>query len=120
MPHLRLEYSDNIQSNISPSLFKKLISILNKAAGAKSENCKARAIKIKNFCIGSDNKKEGFVHLEINILKGRTEKIKNQICQESLIIIKSYFQRVKGLDHIQFSLEIREMQRANYFTSNNL
>ena len=97
-----------------------MISILNKAAGAKPENCKARAIKFKNFCIGSDNKKEGFVHLEINILKGRTEKIKNQICQESLIIIKSYFQRIKGLDHIQFSLEIREMQRANYFTSNNL
>ena len=51
MPHLRLEYSDNIQTNISPSLFKNLISILNKAAGVKTENCKARAIKIKNFCI---------------------------------------------------------------------
>ena len=87
------------------------------AAKVKSENCKSQAIRIKNYHIGSRNKDEGFIHLKIKILEGRTEKIKNQIIHESLKSLKSYFENTTG-HNIQYSIEIQEMKLENYFTSN--
>ena len=65
----------------------------------------------------SKNNNEGFIHLKIKLLEGRTEKIKNQIAQKALIVLKSYFKNTK-LHNIQYSIEIQEMKKGNYFTTN--
>ncbi len=117
MPHISLEYTENIQTIIKSDIFDKLITIIIQAAEVKYENCKSRAMKIKDFYIGSRNDDEGFVHLEIKFLEGRTEKIKNQIAQESLKALKSYFKNNK-VHNIQFSIEVQEMKQVNYFTTN--
>ena len=117
MPHISLEYTENIQTIIKSDLFDKLITIIIQAAEVKNKYCKSRAIKIKDFYIGSRNNNEGFVHLKIKILEGRTEKIKNQIAQKSLKALKSYFKNTR-LHNIQYSIEIQEMKKGNYFTTN--
>ena len=99
MPHISLEYTENIQTIIKPDLFDALIAIIIQATEVKNKHCKSRAIKIKNFYIGSRNYNEGFVHLEIKILEGRTEKIKNQIAQESLKALKSYFNNLFSIEN---------------------
>ena len=117
MPHISLEYTENIETIIKSDLFDKLITIIIQAAEVKYEHCKSRAVKINDFYIGSSNNNEGFVHLKIKILEGRTEKIKNQIAQESLKVLKSYFQNTKA-HNIQYSIEIQEVKQGNYFTTN--
>ena len=117
MPHISLEYTENIQTIIKSDLFDKLINIIIKAAEVKYKHCKSRSIEIKNFYIGSRNNDEGFVHLEIKIMEGRTKKIKNQIAQKSLKTLKSYFKNT-NIHNIQYSIEIQEMKKGNYFTTN--
>ena len=112
MPHISLEYTENIQTIIKSDIFDKLTTIIIQAAEVKHENCKSRAVKIKDYYIGSKNNNEGFVHLKIKLLEGRTEKIKNQIAQESLKALKSYFNNTKA-HNIQFSIEIQEMKQVN-------
>ena len=117
MPHISLEYSENIQTIINSDFFDQLQSVVIQAAKVKPENCKSRSIKIKSFHIGSKIKNEGFVHLKIKLLEGRTKKIKKQIAQESLKILKLHFNNT--IDHnIQYSIEIQEMKLENYFASN--
>ena len=94
MPHIHLEHTDNIHTTDIMGLFISLQDILIELADVKAKNCKSRAIHFNNYHIGSCDINEGFVHLEINILEGRS-------------------------DEIQYSLEIREMKCSDYFTSNN-
>ena len=118
MPHLQLEYTKNIQTIINPVLIEQLFSILNKVAGISLENCKSRSIQINDYQIGSGNHNIGFVHLEIKILEGREKEIRNQIGRESMEIMKSYFKEYTAKCNIQYSIEILEMKKEDYFTSN--
>ena len=120
MPHLRLEHTINIESKILCKLFDKLVNVLTKNTSIKSSNCKNRAIKINNFYLDQKNGNEGFIHLEIIILEGRSKKTKQKIGRESLDFLKSYFQKKSNESSLQISLEIREMKREDYFTTNNL
>ena len=118
MPHLQLEYTKNIQTIINPVLFEQLFSILNKLADISIDNCKSRSIQINDYQIGSGNNKIGFVHLEIKILEGRKKEIRNQIGRESMEIIRSYFKEYTTKCKMQYSIEILEMKKEDYFTSN--
>ena len=120
MPHLQLEYTKNIQTIINPVLFEQLFSILNKLADISIDNCKSRSIQINDYQIGSGNNKIGFVHLEIKILEGRKKEIRNQIGRESMEIMRSYFKEDTTQCNIQYSIEIIEMKKEDYFTSNNI
>jgi len=120
MPHVRIEHTDNIHTTDIADLFKSVQYILIKFADIKAENCKIRAIPLNNFHMESNNKKVGFVHLEINILEGRSEKIKNKIGEESLKVLKTYFIDNMLGDSIQCSIEIREIKRSDYFSTNNI
>ena len=120
MPHLQLEYTKNIQTIINPVLFEQLFSILNKLADISIDNCKSRSIQINDYKIGSGNNKIGFVHLEIKILEGRKKEIRNQIGRESMEIIRSYFKKYTTKYNIQYSIEILEMKKEDYFTSNKV
>ena len=116
MPHIRLEYTANIQTIISSELFDQLFKVIIQTAKVKSQNCKSRAIKITNFHTGSKNDSEGFVHLEVKILKGRSEEIRNQIGMKSLKVLQTYFKDNKSVEYIQYSMEIQEINPLNYFT----
>ena len=118
MPHIQLEHTKNINTVISSTLFDELINILVHATSVNAENCKIRAIQLKSFHTGSKDKNEGFVHLIINILQGRTKKTKNKIGRDSLLFLQNYFKEYSSI--IQISVEIREMNQENYFTSNTL
>ena len=120
MPHLQLEYTKNIQIIINPVLFEQLFSILNKVAGISLEKCKSRSIQINDYQVGSREHKVGFVHLEIKILEGREKEIRNQIGRESMGIIRSYFKEYTTKCNIQYSIEILEMKKEDYFTSNKI
>ena len=117
MPHLRLEHTIEISTNVTSDLFKQLVSILTKHTTIQSSNCKSRAIKIKNHPMDS-KQYDDFIHLDIILLEGRSNDIKQKIGQETLNLLKDYFQK-KSNDNIpQISLEIREINKNNYFTTN--
>ena len=120
MPHLRLEHTINIESKISCDFFDKLINILMKYTSIKSSNCKNRTIKINDFHLDSKNRNKDFIHLEVNILKGRSDKTKQKIGTESLDLLKSCFQKISNGNSLQISLEIREIKQVDYFTTNDI
>ena len=120
MPHIQIEHSSNIKTKINSVLFDNLIIILNKLANVKPENCKCKVLKIKEYYLGADKVKDGFINLNIKILEGRPKKIINQIGFESLEALKLFFQANTKVKSIQYSIEIQEMKRTNYFTSNNI
>ena len=115
MPHIKLEYTDNIVFSNIDGIFEKIKDLLTHNTSIKAKNCKFKAIPLSYFSSMSSN----FVHLEISILEGRSPKIIKLIGNNSLQIIKDHV--ISDKDNIiQFSIEIRQINKLNYFTTNKI
>ena len=118
MPHLKLEYTENVQWKIPvQEIFHRLQSVLIQHAKVKPENCKHRAIQLEEYFCNIDGSPCGFTHLEISLLSGRSETVKTKIGSESTKIICEFLESVF---QVQVSVEIRNMDRNNYFTTSQL
>ena len=118
MPHVKLEYTENVQwKNPIQEIFPKLQTVLIQHARVKSENCKSRATELKDFYCTGKSHSGGFIHLEISLLSGRTKEVKTNIGKECSQIIQSF---IENIAEIQVSVELRNMDRNGYFTTNQL
>ena len=120
MPHLRLEYTNNIKIVQFSEIFNDLINVLIENTSIKASNCKSRAIKVNELHMDCSNKNGKFVHLEIAMLEGRSKQVKHIIIEQSLKVLETYFNNYQPKELPQISLEIREMKQTNYFTTNIL
>ncbi len=118
MPHIKLEYTENVQwKNPIQDIFPKLQTVLIQHARVKPENCKSRSMELKYFHCTGKSRLGGFIHLEISLLSGRTEEVKTNIGKECSQIIQSF---IENIAEIQVSVELRDMDRNCYFTTNQL
>jgi len=118
MPHIKLEHTENVQwKNPVQDIFPKLQTVLIQYARVNPENCKSRATELKIYYCTGDSHPGGFVHLEISLLSGRDEEVKTNIGKESRQIIQSF---IDNINEIQVSVELRDMDRNGYFTTNQL
>lgn len=64
MPHLMLEYTDNLHDAFNPrqTLFKLHKSLVSKHF-CEPEELKSRAIKLNDYLIGDGSVERGFIHL---------------------------------------------------------
>ena len=118
MPHVKLEYTENVEwNNPIQDIFHKLQTVLVQHTRVKSENCKSRAIELKDFHCAGTSHSGGFIHLEISLLSGRTKEVKTNIGKECSRIVQSF---IENTAEIQVSVELRDMDRNGYFTTNQL
>lgn len=118
MPHIRLEYSSNIEQNINfKSLFSELHLLIHQISGANIENCKSRVIKLDNYFIGNGMQKNAFVFVEILLLEGRSNEAKKTLGEAILETLnKNYTVALTQLD-LKITVKITEMPRELYFKS---
>ncbi|MDP3269065.1 MAG: hypothetical protein Q8M40_08450 [Legionella sp.] len=110
MPHLILEYSDNLnlqQKPLSP-LFSALHDLLVTKLPTQLTHCKSRCISYPLYFIGDQNDKNAFVHLTVKILAGRSDLIKSEVIDAALVIINTFF-KVHSELHIYTSVELIEL-----------
>ncbi len=116
MPHVTLEYTDNIDQTIEfHDLFAELHQVLASTAGINVNNCKSRAIRLHTYHIGEGQTENAFVHLEIRLLQGRPAELKREIGQRGLQVLERHFGPSLGEHNLQITLEVRDMQRQAYF-----
>jgi 5-carboxymethyl-2-hydroxymuconate isomerase len=116
MPHLVLEYSNNIKEKASfEPLFHQLHQILVTVCSASLESCKSRAIPHEIFYVGDGNPKNAFVHLEIRLADGRSLKVREEAGRQMLKILGEYFSKSLRDLNLQITVESREFPRNLYF-----
>lgn len=116
MPHLKLEYTTNVKltSNLT-DLFERLHKVLVETAGINPDNCKSRSYMVEDFLIGSGSESDGFVHLDIRFLEGRSPEVKQNIGQEALAVLLEWFHEALDKLELQITVEVRDIQRSFYF-----
>ena len=116
MPHLVLEYTDNIGIAIQlTDLFGQLHEAISQTGGIAIENCKSRAYKLQNYWTGPGEPDNAFVHLEIQVLEGKTLELKQELGRRCLGLLRSHFAGVPANLDLQITIEIRDMPPEFYF-----
>ena len=114
MPHIKLEYTDISDGNKLNKLYSDIIDLLITNTTIKNENCKFKSINIPLNPINVSH----FAHLEILFLEGRTNHTKKIIGEKCIQILKNNLLDLN--EKKQFSIEIRETNFNNYFTTNKI
>jgi 5-carboxymethyl-2-hydroxymuconate isomerase len=116
MPHITLEYTDNIDQPIEfHALFAELHQVLADVAGIDIANCKSRARRLDTYHIGEEETGNAFVHLEVQLFEGRSPELKREIGKRGLDVLKKHFARSLGDHNLQITLQVRDIQRQAYF-----
>ncbi len=116
MPHLKLEYTNNITQDIDfPKLFSSLHKVLSETSGIKIQNCKSRAFEVGNYYIAQGEAENAFVHLDVRFMEGRPPELKKDIGRKLLEILKTYFIRKNDPLNNQITVEISDIPNSSYF-----
>lgn len=116
MPQIKLEYTSNIKIELDKEQLLLQIHKSISESGIDINNCKSRLIKIDDFLVG-ENKLNKFVHLEVKILEGREQSVKNEIGNNLLNLLSDYFKEAGNNKSLQITVELMDIQKNSYYKS---
>jgi len=120
MPHLTLEYSDNLPETPDfGALFARLHAGLVEHGPFQLSQIKSRAIPCNQFLIGTGLPESIFVHLTVAILDGRPSAQRKQIGEHLLAVLREAFAPSWKNRPCDITVEIREMSRETYCKAMN-
>jgi 5-carboxymethyl-2-hydroxymuconate isomerase len=113
MPHLTLEYSDNLlQFDASKTLLDLNETLV--ASGHFDEiDIKSRAVCFSTFLVGTVPEGRGFVHVKLALLSGRSIDTKHALAERLMRVLEQVRELAAGV-HVQFCVEIQDIERESY------
>lgn len=110
MPHIILEYSNNANiKDLTQDFFVQIHNILEQKLPTNLSNCRSRAICHDDFLVGKNGNNNGFIHLQVAILKGRSNELLHNIGTEIMVLMQNHFSKNNFARNIQLSVEIRDL-----------
>lgn len=120
MPHLTLEYSNNLPAPVDfGALFARLHGTLAETGPFALGQIKSRAVPHDVFRIGAGAPENVFVHLTVAILTGRDAEQRHRIGERLLGILREAFARAWDERPCDITVDVREMPRATYVKAMN-
>ncbi len=113
MPHIKLEYTKNLDIKEPKILVDKIINILFEIIQIKPQNCRFKFFKLENHL---SDIYTGFIHLEVRLIEGRKANKKKEAAFKCIEIIKKELIN-KDIDKIPISIEFRDMSKQEYFSN---
>ena len=112
MPHLTIEYSNNLATVITPALLRIANHALLETGQFEETDIKSRALPFDCFAIGTSDTPRGFVAARLAILSGRSADTKREIAQALLAALEAAIK--PGTLALQVSVEIVDIDRDSY------
>ena len=109
MPHLLMEYSDNVRVEPKQAL-QRLNRVLMESGEFEPEHIKSRARCCRDYCVG-DDAEDAFVHLTLSLLSGRSMAVKAAL---SAALAQALEGLVQADVRLQLTVDVRELERAGY------
>ncbi len=113
MPHLTIEYTDNLPQFDAGHTLSKLNHALVASGHFEELDIKSRAIRFDTFLIGTSSTNRAFVHAKLAILSGRSAQTKRELSDNLLFVLQQNCPCPPNL-HVQLCVEILEIERESY------
>ncbi|RKP52530.1 5-carboxymethyl-2-hydroxymuconate Delta-isomerase [Trinickia fusca] len=122
MPHIIVEYTDNLREDARVALLLKTINETLIAQGGvyPTGGIRSRAIELHDYCVADGTENDAFVHVTLKIGSGRSEAVKQQTCDALFEAIKAHFSEVYARRYLALSLELVEFSESGSYKHNNI
>jgi len=122
MPHLIVEYTDNLAAEGAiPALLRKANALLIAQGGVfKPGAVRSRATALQEYCIADGAAEYAFVHCTLKIGAGRTPEEKQRACTALFDMVKGHFADLYARRYLALSLELYEFDEGGTYKHNNL
>jgi 5-carboxymethyl-2-hydroxymuconate isomerase len=119
MPHLTLEYTDNLQFDVQP-LLARLHAELVATGAVNLKGIKSRAIRHTEYRIAGGNPDYAFVHVNLLIREGRLIEVQKDAAQRMMMVLKEAFGDRFEKGHLSLSVDIKELRDGIAQTFHNI
>jgi len=119
MPHLTLEYTDNLQFDVQP-LLARLHAELVATGAVNLKGIKSRAIRHSAYRIADGNEEYAFVHVNLLIREGRPFEVQKDAAQRVMEVLKETFGDRFEKGYLSLSVDIKEMRDGIAQTFHNI
>lgn len=122
MPHIIVEYTDNIKNDANiPNLLEKINGVLiARSPLFPTGGIRSRAIELQDYRVADGKEDDAFVHLTLKIAAGRSEEDKKAVCDELFEMIKDHFAELFAERFLALSMELIEFSEAGTYKHNNI
>jgi 5-carboxymethyl-2-hydroxymuconate isomerase len=119
MPHLTLEYSDNLAFDVQP-LLARLHAELVATGAVNLKGLKSRAVCHSQYRIADGDPDYAFVHVNLLIREGRSLEIQKEAAQRVMEVLKDTFGYRFENSYLSISVDIKEMRDGIAQTLHNI
>ena len=119
MPHLTLEYSDNIEVDVQP-LLARLHEEVAATGAINLKGIKSRAIKHTQYRIADGDPDYAFVHVGLLIREGRPIEIQKEATQRVMNVLKETFGYLFEKRKLSLTVDLKEMRDGIALTEHNI
>ncbi|UBV45032.1 5-carboxymethyl-2-hydroxymuconate Delta-isomerase (plasmid) [Deinococcus taeanensis] len=121
MPHLIVEYTDNLPDPRMPALLRALNGVLLARQDVYPPGgIRARAVRLTEYLVADGTHDDAFVHVTLKIAAGRSDAVKRDTGEALFGVLKAHFEADFGTRFLALSLDITEFSGAGTFKHNNI
>ena len=119
MPHLTLEYTDNIDFDVQ-TLLACLHSELVATGAINLKGLKSRVVRHSEYRIADGNPEYAFVHVNLLIREGRPLEVQKDASQRVMAVLEETFGERFNNNYLSLSVDIKEMRDGIALTHHNI
>lgn len=122
MPHIIVEYTDNIRSDARvPTLLKTINDVLIAQDGVfPIGGIRSRALALADYRMADGEEDYAFVHITLKIGAGRPEAAKKAACDALFEAVKAHFAELYARRYLALSMELVEFNEGGSYKHNNV
>jgi len=122
MPHVIVEYTDNLRADARiPVLLKTINDTLIAQGGAfPIGGIRSRALELHDYRVADGGEDDAFVHVTLKIAAGRGDAVKKKACDELFAALDAHFAEVFARRYLALSLELIEFGEGGTYKHNNI
>lgn len=115
MPHINLEYSENLETeNNYEDMLIGMHWLLADTGLFKIEDFKSRAVKHKKFCVGDNSGERAFAACNVSILSGRDDQTKIMLSEKIIRYLADKINKPEGVYEVNITVQISELHKPSY------
>jgi 5-carboxymethyl-2-hydroxymuconate isomerase len=119
MPHLTLEYTDNLDFDVQPVL-ARLHEELVATGTVNLKGIKSRAVRLTDYRIADGDPAYAFVHVSLLIREGRPLEVQQEAARRVMNVLKESFGQRFESGYLSLSVDIKEMREGIAQTLHNI
>ncbi|GAB7541105.1 5-carboxymethyl-2-hydroxymuconate Delta-isomerase [Cupriavidus ulmosensis] len=122
MPHIIVEYTDNIRADARvPALLKTINDVLIAQDGVfPIGGIRSRALALTDYRMADGEEDYAFVHITLKIGAGRPEAAKKAACDALFEAVKAHFAELYARRYLALSMELVEFNEGGSYKHNNV